>query len=517
MREREERENKKLGLGKKNLGVSNLVDATGENVKEEEWIPVNRSKGGFKYKRWDIVKKGFGRRGEITSFFFSSIPDSFKARDLHEVFSRFGEVDEVVIPMKKDVRGKRYGFVRFFNVIDSRRLVCKLDNIFVEDVKLQVNIPRFSRNSKSIVSNRNQNRVRRIGWVEKSRVGGGEQQIGFSSRFADSFAKVVTGGNKEVIMAAVVRNSEVGSKELLGGTGKVNEDGQAGGREVVDVTKVVKKIDVVKMIDAAKGVMKSDAVKATVSKSVALEFNTDLARDNPNILKAYVGLVRTSGMAFSMQKIFQSEGYFDFSIKPLGPNLCIFEDVEEGAVEVFVDEGHNWWSKWFTSIARWKPGHVDEERLMWVRCIASRKVLDSARLLVRTRSRRWVNDMYQVKINGLVFDIGVVEEVGRVISESVDNFSINSSIEELSEDDDESGAKGLDIHHLFEEDELIMRENFEQPLGHRPAAIQAEPDAFADEVRVQSRTVSQDGGTLLDAVAKKSGCVGNCSVDSAGI
>ncbi|KAI5415173.1 hypothetical protein KIW84_040576 [Lathyrus oleraceus] len=491
------------------MGVSNLGDATGENVKEGDWIPVNRGKGGFKFKRWDIVKKGFGRRGEITSFFFSSIPDSFNARDLHEVFSRFGEVDEVVIPMKKDVRGKRYGFVRFFNVVDSRRLACKLDNIFVENVKLQVNIPRFSRNSNSTVSNRNQNRGRRIGWEEKSRVRGGEQRNGFSSRFVDSFAKVVTGGNKEVIMAAVVRNSEVGSKELVGGTGKVNEDGQAGCFEVADVTKIVKKIDAVKMIDATKGVMQSDAVKDYVSKSaVALEFNTDLARDNPNILKAYVGLVRTPGMAFSMQKIFQSEGYFDFSIKPLGPNLCIFEDVEEGAVEVFVDEGHNWWSKWFTSIARWKPGHVDEERLMWVRCIgipchvwtddffgvfaglfgsfvradcntASRKVMDSARLLVRTRSRRWVNDMYQVKINGLVFDISVVEEVGRVISESVDNFAINSSNEELSEDDDE------------------------------PAAIQAEPVAFAGEIRGQRRTVSQDGGTSLDAVAKKS--------DSAGI
>ncbi|KAI5403769.1 hypothetical protein KIW84_051070 [Lathyrus oleraceus] len=492
-------------MGKKNLGISNTGDATGENVKEGDWIPVNRGKGGFKCKRWDIVKKGFGRRGEITSFFFSSIPDSFNARDLHEVFSRFGEVDEVVIPMKKDVRGKRYGFVRFFNVADSTRMACKLDNIFVENVKLQVNIPRFSRNSNSTVSNRNQNR----------------------------------GGNKEVIMAAVVRNCEVGSKELVGGTGKVKEVGQAGCFEVADVTKMVKKLDAVKVIDATKGVLQSDAVKDSASKSaVVLEFNTDLARDNPNILKAYVGLVRMPGMAFSMQKILQAEGYFDFSIKPLGPNLCIFEDVEEGAVEVFVDEGHNWWSKWFTSIARWKPGHVDEERLMWVRCIgilchvwtddffgvfaglfgsfvradcntSSRKVMDSARLLVRTRSRRWVNDLHQVKINGLVFDISVVEEVGRDIGESVDNFAINSSNEELSEDDDELGAEGLEIHHMFEEDDLILRENFEQPLGHRPVAFQAEPGAFAGEIRGQRRTVSQDGGSSLDAVAKKS--------DSAGI
>ncbi|KAI5430646.1 hypothetical protein KIW84_035018 [Lathyrus oleraceus] len=500
MREREERENQKLGLGKKNLGVSSLADATGEKLEEGEWTPVNRRKGGVNNKRWDNVRTGFGRRGEITSFFFSSIPDSYKARDLHEVFSRSGEVDEVVIPLKKDIRGKRYGFVRFFNVIDSRRLACKLDNIFVENVKLQVNIPRFSRISKSFDSIRNQNRVSRIGWVEKSRDGGGEQRNGLSTRFVDSFAKVVIGGNKEVIMAAVVRNNEVGSEELLGDTGKV-----IGCNEVTADTKVVKSFDAVKRADAAEGVMKSDAGK----------------------------------------KNFQSEGYFDFSIKPLGPNLCIFEDVEEGAVEVFVDEGHNWWRKWFTSIDRWKPGHVDEERLMWVRCLgipchawtveffgafvglfgsfvradfntASRKVLDSARLLVRTRSKRWFNESVQVKINGLVFDISVVEEVGRVVSDTVDTGTTNSANEELSEGEFDSDAEGSDNHHMFEEDELILRENFEQPFGHRPA-VRSESGAFSGEVHMQSRTVSRDGGSSLDSVAKESGGDGNCSKDSTGI
>ncbi|KAI5398482.1 hypothetical protein KIW84_064028 [Lathyrus oleraceus] len=511
MREREERENQKLGLGKKNLGVSSHADATGEKLEEGEWTPVNRRKGGVNNKRWDNVRTGFGRRGEITSFFFSSIPDSYKARDLHEVFSRFGEVDEVVIPLKKDIRGKRYGFVRFFNVIDSRRLACKLDNIFVENVKLQVNIPRFSRISKSFDSIRNQNRVSRIGWMEKSRDGGGEKRNGLSTRFVGSFAKVVIGGNKEVIMAAVVRNNEVGSEELLGDTGKV-----IGCNEVTADTKVVKSFDAVKRADAAEGVMKSDAGKVTVSSLEALDFYIDLDRDNPKLLKAYVGLVRMPGMAYSMQKIFQSEGYFDFSIKPLGPNLCIFEDVEEGAVEFFVDEGHNWWRKWFTSIDRWKPGHVDEERLMWVRCLASRKVLDSARLLVRTRSKRWFNESVQVKINGLVFDISVVEEVGRVVSDTVDTGTTNSANEELSEGEFDSDAEGSDNHHMFEEDELILRENFEQPFGHRPA-VRSESGAFSGEVHMQSRTVFRDGGSSLDSVAKESGGDGNCSKDNTGI
>ncbi|KAI5423367.1 hypothetical protein KIW84_046364 [Lathyrus oleraceus] len=125
--------------------------------------------------------------------------------------------------------------------------------------------------------------------------------------------------------------------------------------------------------------------------------------------------------------------------------------------------------------------------------------------------------MVQVKINGLVFDISVVEEMGRVVSESVDNGTINSSNEELSEGDYDSGAEGSDIHHMFEEDELILRENFEQPFGYRPAAIRSETGAFSGEVRLQSRTVSRDGGTALASVAKKSGGDGNCSNDSAGV
>ncbi|KAI5411253.1 hypothetical protein KIW84_056393 [Lathyrus oleraceus] len=55
-----------------------------------------------------------------TSFFFTSFPSRFPSRDMYEVFQDYGKLDEVVIPSKKDVRGRRYDFIRFFNVADSR-------------------------------------------------------------------------------------------------------------------------------------------------------------------------------------------------------------------------------------------------------------------------------------------------------------------------------------------------------------------------------------------------------------
>lgn len=62
---------------------------------------------------------------------------------MYEVFRKFEDIDEVVIPSKRDIRGQRYGFIRFFEVKDARLLATKLDNIFIENKKLFFNLPRF--------------------------------------------------------------------------------------------------------------------------------------------------------------------------------------------------------------------------------------------------------------------------------------------------------------------------------------------------------------------------------------
>lgn len=50
----------------------------------------------------------------------------------------------MVIPSKRDARDKRYGFVRFFYVKEPRVLATKLDNIFLENDKIYVNLPKFT-------------------------------------------------------------------------------------------------------------------------------------------------------------------------------------------------------------------------------------------------------------------------------------------------------------------------------------------------------------------------------------
>lgn len=67
------------------------------------------------------------------------------------MFEEFGEVDEVIIPPKRDVRGKRYGFVRFVEVQNAELLATKLDNIFIGRRKLHVNIPKHEMSANRVV------------------------------------------------------------------------------------------------------------------------------------------------------------------------------------------------------------------------------------------------------------------------------------------------------------------------------------------------------------------------------
>lgn len=52
-------------------------------------------------------------------------------------------MDEVIIPPKRDDRGKRYGFAGFFEVQNAEVLTVELDNIFIGRRKLHVNLPKY--------------------------------------------------------------------------------------------------------------------------------------------------------------------------------------------------------------------------------------------------------------------------------------------------------------------------------------------------------------------------------------
>ncbi|CAK8572844.1 unnamed protein product [Lathyrus sativus] len=115
----------------------------------EGWTKVSHHKQNGKKVRWEVEDRVKGKKArEPTYIFITKFLDRMRAKDLYLLMKDFGDVDGVFIPHKRDRRGKKYDFMRFFDVDDARSLVLKLDKFFIERRKLFDNLPRFSRNSR---------------------------------------------------------------------------------------------------------------------------------------------------------------------------------------------------------------------------------------------------------------------------------------------------------------------------------------------------------------------------------
>lgn len=82
-----------------------------------------------------------------TTFFFTNFPDNFHAKHMLKSFLHCGDIEEVVIPAKRDKIGKRFGFVRVVNVQEPERFGVKLDNIIIGRERIMINMPRPQRPS----------------------------------------------------------------------------------------------------------------------------------------------------------------------------------------------------------------------------------------------------------------------------------------------------------------------------------------------------------------------------------
>jgi hypothetical protein len=113
-------------------------------------------------------------------FFSRNFPDNFGAYVMLRSFQYYGDAIEVVIPAKRGIRGRRFGFVRFAYVTNIRRFETELDSIIFGRDKISVNVSRFNRAEDGIKTSRNLSRkenggVRR---EENIQINRGIEQLG---------------------------------------------------------------------------------------------------------------------------------------------------------------------------------------------------------------------------------------------------------------------------------------------------------------------------------------------------
>ncbi|MCI11838.1 hypothetical protein A2U01_0032940 [Trifolium medium] len=91
----------------------------------------NRQGKGNHQFRFDIATtRNFNKddNKSLTTYFFTDFPDNFGAKSLFNAFHNLGDIMEVVIPAKRDKRGRRFGFARFDRVSEPRKFELELDN-----------------------------------------------------------------------------------------------------------------------------------------------------------------------------------------------------------------------------------------------------------------------------------------------------------------------------------------------------------------------------------------------------
>lgn len=225
-------------------------------------------------------------------------------------------------------------------------------------------------------------------------------------------------------------------------------------------------------VDARRDFKTFVAVVANTSKNAGrkvIEGNLFRFKSNEDrrqrLKKAYVGKALILGAGYNIHMHMEMEGIFAIKVIPLGGNLCMMEELEEGFIEDFIGEEETWWKTRFSEVKKWEEVMVDEYRDVWLRvygipahvwhseffvaltemwgsfsCIDDNTAIgeefDLARIMVKVPISFKTLDTTDVNINEKVFKLMVREDVmGQTRFGTSSSITHYSDSEEIGYDD----------------------------------------------------------------------------------
>lgn len=227
----------------------------------------------------------------------------------------------------------------------------------------------------------------------------------------------------------------------------------------------------------------------------------------------YVGQVNNPNAVHLLQDRLIDEGIFNFTVTPMGGDLVLIKPVEGEDFVEFVKNYEDLVEMWFYDLRPWSPGDVAREREAWIRCeglpihawsnhifeslvaclgsfistdtnTMEKKRLDVARVLIRTSSWEAVNRVIKVRINGVFFNVRLLEEpfpeyTFRSTRKEGDNVCSSSCLESTSWVDLDVGS-GLDDYFDSVEEDFELENQFEAheaPGGDGVGGVQSNVEA----------------------------------------
>jgi hypothetical protein len=293
-----------------------------------------------------------------------------KAKDMWFLFQKWGKVNEFFIPNKRNKYGKRFGFVRFDGIVNPKDLELKLDNIFIGEMKLHVNLPRFNREKEVLKENENEG-YRAL----KERREEGAATSTSNVRRNVSFAQAVAGGGKAQKEFPVL--GEKSFEDIFHRSFKIQQ-------KVVDRT-----------------------------------------------CQCFVGKIKGSLNPFLVQEKVHELGFFNIKAIPMGNDMILLDSNCPEEISEFVEKAKDSWSLFLSYVENWSPNLIIRERLAWFNCYGIPvhawsesffKFLFFGRGVIveideatsnKTALPDWCNRNVRVKINDIIYNIRLVEDLQR--------------------------------------------------------------------------------------------------------
>ncbi|GLU16460.1 hypothetical protein SLE2022_328930 [Rubroshorea leprosula] len=413
--------------------------------REWEYDRGQQKEGNWsKYRQW-----GYDRRQykQTTAFFFTNMPEDWSYSDMWKTFGKFGRVFDIYSPQRRSKSGRRFGFVKFLNVRNTRELENQLDQIKVEGLKLWVNLAKYPEEKVKEAT------VRKI-FPSKGIVHG------------KSYADAVRG------------------------------QGGCGPEKIAE--KIPDKGN--KRAHASQKQTKTGQVwkqKNREEEWAGLEFNVK-EEEFQWLQGCYVGIAHSVEIVPNLQEKLYIEGYFSCRLRAMGGKLVLLDGENKDEIKDLVEGASEWLGQWFSEVKPWSPSMVAKERFVWMRCqgaplhawspeffeelalvwgkciclddsTSKKRRFDVARFLLSTRIMDTISVHRKVKVNGVIYELKFSEEelTNSLFSLKYDFRPSFNSDSEL----DESWSDASDYTKGFDEDsggEEVGGEAGEDTSGREP-------------------------------------------------
>ncbi|KAJ9558649.1 LOW QUALITY PROTEIN: hypothetical protein OSB04_013263 [Centaurea solstitialis] len=130
-------------------GVCLPLNSSIKKATSELWDTKVNSGGWQNEGRRADRTMDYGLNGKASTYFFHNFPEHMEECELWKMFRKKGHVVDVFIPRKRSTFGKKFGFVRFLGIHDQSKLVEELNDIWLGNYRLRVNVAKYNRSKRT--------------------------------------------------------------------------------------------------------------------------------------------------------------------------------------------------------------------------------------------------------------------------------------------------------------------------------------------------------------------------------